>query len=99
MSLNIYLNSSNRMQYIIFAIYDFVKKKNNNKHLATFGTLRDFTISKVLSATEALRGTLSLYIGYSIYSIPSKNTGTDGLPLNILGILSTSKPCEIAKNT
>ena len=98
MSLNTYLNSSNRMQYIIFAIYDFVKK-NNNKHLATFGTLLDFTISKVLSATETLSVTLSLYIGYSIYSIPSKNTGTDGLPLNILGILSTSKPCEIAKNT
>ena len=71
MSLNTYLNSSNRMQYIIFAIYDFVKK-NNNKHLATFGTLRDFTISKVLSATETLSVTLSLYIGYSIYSIPPK---------------------------
>ena len=77
MSLNTYLNSSNRMQYIIFAIYDFVKK------MATFGTLRDFTISKVLSATETLSVTLSLYIGYSFYSIPSKNTGTDGLPLNI----------------
>ena len=36
MSLNTYLNSSNRMQYIIFAIYDFVKKK---KQQQTFGNI------------------------------------------------------------